>query len=119
MRVALLIRERVVLAVVGHPLGQRALHRHAAEDGEDGLQPGPGLEALVREVAVEADRRPERADDVEADEEGEVEPVEGDAPEEAHRREKPEGRHDDGDERHDLAQEARPLPDRGDSALHV
>ena len=38
------------------------------------------LEALVREVAVEADRRPEGADHVEADQDGHVDPVEGDCP---------------------------------------
>ena len=60
------------------------------------------------EVAVEADRRPERADDVEAGEQEQIDPVKGDAPEETHRREDPERRHDDGDERHELADPARP-----------
>ena len=42
VRVARLVRERVVLAVVGHPLRHRPLHRHAAEDREqrlDGARP--------------------------------------------------------------------------------
>ena len=99
VRVAVLVGERVVLAVVGHPLRERALHRHAAEDRERRLDRRARLEALVREVAVEADRRPEGADDVEAGEEDEVEPVEGDAPEQAHRREQAERRHDDRDQR--------------------
>ena len=60
------------------------------------------------EVAVEADRRPEGADDVEAGEQEQIDPVKGDAPEETHRREDPERRHDDGDERHELADPARP-----------
>ena len=34
VRVAGLVRDRVVLAVVGDPLRERALHRHAAEDRE-------------------------------------------------------------------------------------
>ncbi len=104
----------MVLAVVGHPLGQRALHRHAAEDRERRLHGRARLEAAVREVAVEADRRPERADDVEPDEQGDVDPVEADAPEEAHRRDEPERRHDDGDQRHDLADPARSVPNRPD-----
>ena len=88
VRVAGLIRERVVLAVVGHPLRERPLHRHAAEDRERRLDRLARLEAAVREVAVEADRRPEGADDVEAGEEREVEPVERDAPEQPHRGER-------------------------------
>ena len=56
----------MVLAMVGHPLRQRALHRHAAEDRRGRLDGLARLEAPVGEVAVEADRRPERADDIEA-----------------------------------------------------
>ena len=64
VRVARLVGERVVLAVVGYPLCDRPLHRHAAEDGERGRDRARGREALVGEVAVEADRRAERTDDV-------------------------------------------------------
>jgi hypothetical protein len=71
-------------------------------------------EAAVREVAVEADRRPERADDVQPDEQGEVEPVEGDAPEQTDRREQAERRDDDGDEGDDLAGSARARTDGSD-----
>ena len=80
VRIAGLVGHGVVLAVVGDPLGERALHRHAAEDGEGRLERRPGLEAAVREVAVEADRRSERAEDVEAGEQREVEPVEARRP---------------------------------------
>ena len=62
VRVAVLVGERVVLAMVGDPLGDRPLHRHAAEDRERRLQRGAGVEAPVREEPVEADRRPEGAE---------------------------------------------------------
>ncbi len=78
--IARLVGERVVLAVVGHPLRERPLHRHAAEDRERRLHRGARLEAPVREVAVEADRRPEGADDVHAGEDREVAPVEARRP---------------------------------------
>ena len=86
-----------MLAVVGHPLGERALHRQAAEDGERRFDRRAGVEALVREVAVEADRRAEGADDVEAGEEDQVVPVEGHAPQQSHGREEADRR--DGDAR--------------------
>jgi len=71
--------------MVGDPLGERPLHRHAAENGEGDLDRRACLEAAVCEVPVKPDRRAEGADDIEAGEEGEVEPVEGDPPEHAHR----------------------------------
>ena len=119
VRVAGLVREGVVLAVVGDPLRERPLHRHAAEDRERRLDRAARLEAAVGEVAVEADRRPEGADDVEAGEEREVEPVERDAPEQAHRREQAERRHDDRDERDDLADPARPRADGADRGCGI
>ncbi len=114
VRIAGLVGQRVVLAVIGHPLRDRPLHRHAAEDRERGLHRRTRLEALVREVAVEADRRPERADDVERSEEHEIDPMETDTPKQAHRRDDAERRNDHGDERHDLADPARPLAHRSD-----
>jgi hypothetical protein len=45
----------------------------------------------MREAAMEADRRPERADDVGDDEHGHVQPVEGDPPEDTHCRNDPSG----------------------------
>ena len=106
-----LIRECVMLAVVSDPLRQRPLHRHAAEDREQRLDRLRRLEAAMREVAVEADRRPERADDVEAGEEREVEPVERDAPEQSHRGDETDRRDDYGDQRDDLADPACPGAD--------
>ncbi len=106
VRVSLLVRHRVMLAVVGDPLRDRALHRHAAEDRERRPNGRAGLEALVREQAVKADGRAERAEDVEPDQQSEVVPVERDPPEQAHRRQQPERRQNDRDERHDLADAA-------------
>ena len=48
------------------------------------------------------------------DEEREVDPVEVEAPEETHREDEPERRHDDRDEGHDLADPARARPDGSD-----
>src|SRR5689334_22227043 len=69
------------------------------------------------EVAMEADRRSECADDVEAGKENEIEPVEGDAPEQSHRREKSEGRDDDRNERDRLADAARAWPNGADAQV--
>src|SRR6478752_8307751 len=71
-------------------------------------------EAAVREVAVEADRRPEGARHVERDEEDEVDGMEGDTPEQAHGREQPDRRNHHRDEGHDLADRARLRPDGAD-----
>ena len=114
MRVALLVRERVMLAVIGHPLRDRALHRHAAEDAERDLHRLPRLEAAMREVAVEADRRPERAQHVEDEEQQQVDGVERDAPQHAHRRQQRQRRHHDGDHGDYLAEAARVRADGAD-----
>ena len=63
---------------------------------------------------MEADRRPEGTDRVRDDEDRDVDPVEGDAPQQAHREQDPERRHDHRDERDDLADPARPLTDGAD-----
>ena len=119
VRVARLVRERVVLAMVGDPLDERALHRHAAEDRERRLHRRARLEALVREVAVEADRRPERTDDVEGGEHGDVDQVEGDSPERSRGDGDSERRDDDGDERHRLADPARARTHGSDVRAHA
>ena len=55
VRVALLVGVGVVLAVVGHPADDRALHRHRAEHGEGVLERLGDQEGAVGEQAVEAD----------------------------------------------------------------
>src|ERR1700710_2904807 len=80
VRVALDVGEGVVLAVVGDPGDDRALDRDRAGDRQQAVQPGLGLEGAVGEVAVEADGDPEAAEDVHAEEEEDVAPVQGAAP---------------------------------------
>src|SRR4051812_8979740 len=108
-----------MLAMVGDPLDERALHGHAAEDRERRLHRRPRLEALVREVPVEADRRPERAHDIENGEDDDVEPVEGDSPERSRCDGNRERRDDDGDERHHLTDRARARTDGSDLRAHA
>lgn len=100
--------------MVGDPLRHGPLHRHAAENREYRLHRGMGREAAMGEVAVEADRRSERADHVQGDEENEVDRVERDSPENAHRGEEPDRWDEHCNERHDLADRARPGPDGAD-----
>ena len=64
VRVALLVGERVVAAVVGDPAHDAALEGEAAGDGQRDLHRAGGLERLVGEVAVEADRDPETGAEV-------------------------------------------------------
>ena len=80
VRVALLIGERVVLSVIGDPLGQRPLHGHAAEDRGGRLDGRARLEG-TREVAVEADRDAESAPHAHCDDDRDVDGMERDVPE--------------------------------------
>src|SRR5215213_8921979 len=73
VRIALLVGECVVLAVIGHPVDDRALDRHRAEDPERRPQPRLGLERTVREQAVEPDRDAEADERVHDREDREVE----------------------------------------------
>jgi hypothetical protein len=99
VRIALLIRERVVLAVVGHPVDDRALDRHGAEDRERRTQPRLRLERAVREHPVEADRHAEPDEDVHHGEDGEIQPRDEPAPQQVDRsKEADEGQHH-GDDR--------------------
>ncbi len=64
VRVALFVGERVVLAVVCHPVDHAALQRHRAEHRQRVAQPWTRLEGAVGEQAVEADGDAERAQQV-------------------------------------------------------
>ena len=55
VRIALLVGEGVVAAVVRHPADHGALDRHRAENGEQVLDRLEGLEGAVGQQAVEAD----------------------------------------------------------------
>src|SRR6476659_4627542 len=114
MRIAGLVREGVVLAMVRHPLRERPLHRHAAEHPEHDLDRTVRLEAAVREVAMEPDGGAEGAEDVEGDEQRDVDPAEGRAPERDHRKSGSEERHDHGDERDHAADAAGLVSNRSD-----
>ncbi len=60
--IAVLVGERVVLAVVGHPPDHRTLDRHRAEHGDDRPERRRGLERAVREHAVVAERDAQAGD---------------------------------------------------------
>ena len=60
--VALFVGVGVVLAVVGDPGDDRALHRHRAEHREGVFERLRGLEGAMGEQAVEADRDPDRGE---------------------------------------------------------
>ena len=111
VRVAGPVGERVVLAVVGDPLGERPLHRHAPENRPQGTERGARLEALVREEPVEADGDPQPAGDVEPREQHEVDRAHAAVPEQPDGGDEPERRHDDGHDPGELARDARPLAD--------
>jgi hypothetical protein len=72
VRVAGDVGERVVLAVVGHPRDGGALDRRRAQGGEHSPRHPPGLEAAVREQAMEADRDAEPRQGVHDGEDDEV-----------------------------------------------
>src|SRR5829696_2844381 len=81
VRVAVLVGERVVLAVVGDPRDDRALHRHRAEDRPRVLDGPVGGEGAVGEHAVEADRDPQSRGDVHHAQQRQVAPVDPRVPE--------------------------------------
>ena len=80
VRVALLVGEGVVAAVVGGPGDHVTLPGQAAGDGEGVAQRPVRLERAVGEVAVEADGDAERAEQVEADGEADIDPAQAPTP---------------------------------------
>ena len=109
VRVAFLVGERVMLAVVGHPLGHGSLDRHRAENCERCAYRFRGLEAAVGEQPVEANRRSEARQHVQDPEDSHVDPREGDAPQADRRGDEPERRDHDREQRHDLTRARRVL----------
>ncbi len=95
VRVALLVGVSVVLAMVGDPVEHRPLDRQRAEHGEHALEPRISLKRAVRQQTVEADRDPERAEQVHDREDREVGRVDGAVPQQHDRREHAEERDDD------------------------
>ena len=75
VRIAGLVGEGVVLAMVGHPGDDRPLDRRRAAHGEDAAQPALGGEGAVGEEAMEADRHAQSGEDVEDREDRDVAPV--------------------------------------------
>jgi hypothetical protein len=75
--VAALVGLGVVAAVVGNPGEERALERHGAGGAEKIGDPGGSQEALVGEVAVEADAGAHANDEVAEDEGDDFDGVDG------------------------------------------
>ena len=99
VRVALLVREGVVLAMVGDPVDHRALDRHGSEDRERRAHPGLRLERAVRQHAMEADRHAEADGRVHHGQDREIESGDEAAPQQVERGEEAEEGDDDGDDR--------------------
>jgi hypothetical protein len=95
VRVALFVGERVVLAVVRHPVDHAALQRHRAEDRQRVAQPWARLEGAVREQAVEADGDAQRGQQVHDGEYRQVAHAQEAVPQEHRRRDHAEERDDD------------------------
>ncbi len=92
VRVALFVGERVVLAVVGHPVDHRTLQRHRPEDRERVAQPRVRLERPVGQQAVEADRDADCGEQVHDGEDRQVARPEEVVPQQRRRRDHPEKR---------------------------
>ncbi len=102
MRVAVAVGELVVLAVVGDPADHRALDGQRAGDGQRDLHRPVGLERLVREEPVEADRDAVTGEPVHDHRHNDVGPAEPAAPRQRDRGDQGQERHDDEDAEDDL-----------------
>ena len=92
--VAVFVADLGVSAVCGDPTEEWSLEGHGSEDGEGCGDDLVGFEASVGEEPVVSDGDAQACEEVHPDEEGEIDPVEGDAPEE-------DGGGDDAEERDD------------------
>ena len=85
VRIAFLIRELMVLAMVGDPREHRAFDGHRAEDRERPAHPLLRLERAMREEPVVADRDADARQQVADGEQHEVDPVQPRVPEQRDR----------------------------------
>jgi hypothetical protein len=98
VRVALFVREVVVLAVVGDPVDRRTLHGHRAGDGECDLEPTLRFKRAVGQHAVVTDDDSNSGEEIHTGEDSEVEPVDAVVPKKNDGDEEPkEGKGDGGD----------------------
>jgi hypothetical protein len=95
VRIALRVGVGVVLAVVGDPLDDRALHRPAAHDRQQVAHARGRLERAVGQQAVVADRDAEAGGEVEGDEDRQVGPADDAVPQQDDGGEEGQERHDD------------------------
>jgi hypothetical protein len=98
MRIALAVREVVVLAVVGDPADRRSLDGHRAERDDPVAHRPRRLERAVRQQAVVADGDPEAREHVADPEDHEIAPRHVAPPEQEDRGEEPGEGHGDGDD---------------------
>ena len=105
VRITLLVGVGVMLAMVGDPGIDRALHRHRPGDREEVFDRLEGLERAVGEQPVEADRDAEGREHVHAEEQGEVERGHDLVPEQDDRRDRRQKRDDHCEQVHDLVQQ--------------
>ena len=106
VRVALDVGVRVVLAVVGDPVEDRALHAQLAQPRERALEPRVDAEGAMRQQPVEADGHPHRGREVHHRKDREVDRVDPRAPQQ-------HDGHQDARERHDDAGEVGVALDSG------
>jgi hypothetical protein len=83
--VALAVRVRVVLTVIGDPVEHRALDRQRTHDGEDPLEPRVRLKRAVRQEPVKADGHADRGQQIHPSEDRDIGRVNRAVPEQNHR----------------------------------